>query len=224
MTTQQTAEQSTDDSMSTTNESEEQVSQRHEAKRVFAAEFNDASYVFTESDSDMAPNYTLLPTGERANRVLMIGTLMEIEDREAGGSRFVNGRINDGHSNFFVTASRYQKDAASTLRNLNTPTIVVVVGKPNHWENNEGEHRVNIRPEAIVEVTNNERYEWVMETVDQTINRIEAYDNVTEQDVNNGSAPSDIKKAMEVYDIDPDTYLESVRTVLKSLFELDNDA
>ncbi|EMA47821.1 hypothetical protein C450_20921 [Halococcus salifodinae DSM 8989] len=47
---------------------------REVARRVFAREFNDATYMFKESDDELAPNYTLLPTGERANRLSLIPT------------------------------------------------------------------------------------------------------------------------------------------------------
>jgi RPA family protein len=53
---------------------------REVARRVFAREFNDAGYTFKESDDERAPVYSLLPTGERANRILAVGTLTETED------------------------------------------------------------------------------------------------------------------------------------------------
>ena len=49
------------------------VPSREVARRVFAAEYNDASYTFKESDDERAPLYLLLPTGERANRVFVVG-------------------------------------------------------------------------------------------------------------------------------------------------------
>jgi hypothetical protein len=51
------------------------VPTREVARRVFASEFNDAAYTFKESDDERAPVYLLLPTGERANRVFLVGTL-----------------------------------------------------------------------------------------------------------------------------------------------------
>jgi RPA family protein len=36
---------------------------REVARRVFAREFNDATYTFKESDDERAPNFSLLPTG-----------------------------------------------------------------------------------------------------------------------------------------------------------------
>ncbi|MFB6177809.1 MAG: DNA-binding protein, partial [Halobaculum sp.] len=53
------------------------VPTREVARRVFAAEFNDGSHSFKESEDERAPLYLLLPTGERANRVFLVGTLTE---------------------------------------------------------------------------------------------------------------------------------------------------
>ena len=61
-------------------ESDSESVSREVAQRVFAGEFNDASYTFKESDDDRAPVYLLLPSGERANRVFIVGTLTETED------------------------------------------------------------------------------------------------------------------------------------------------
>lgn len=56
--------------------------QRKEAVRVFAPELNAAEIEFKdpqelENIDGHAPNYVLLPTGDRASRVLMVGTVIE---------------------------------------------------------------------------------------------------------------------------------------------------
>lgn len=48
---------------------------REVSRRSYAEEFNDAVYTFTESDDEQAPRYALLPTGQKANRVFVVGTL-----------------------------------------------------------------------------------------------------------------------------------------------------
>src|SRR6056297_2415883 len=102
---------------------------REVARRVFAREFNDASYTFKESDDERAPNYALLPTGERANRVFFVGTLTEKED-VGDDSEYWRGRIVDPSGTFFVYAGQYQPEAASMLRELEAPEYVAVAGKP----------------------------------------------------------------------------------------------
>jgi RPA family protein len=99
---------------------------REVAKRLFAREFNDATYTFKESEDELAPNYTLLPTGDRVNRLFFAGTLTETED-VGSDSEYWQGRVVDPTGTFYVYAGQYQPEAASVLRQIETPTYVTVV-------------------------------------------------------------------------------------------------
>ena len=149
---------------------------REVARRVFAREFNDATYTFKESDDDRAPVYVLLPTGQRANRVFVVGTLTETQD-VGDESEYWQGRIVDPNGDtFFTYAGQYQPDAASMLRELEPPAYVAVVGKPRTYETEEGEVNVSIRPESITEVDEATRDRWVTETAQRTIDRISTFE------------------------------------------------
>jgi len=156
-------------------ESDAESVSREVAQRVFAGEFNNASYTFKESDDDRAPVYLLLPTGERANRVFVVGTLTETED-VGEDNEYWRGRIVDPTGTFFVYAGQYQPDAASALRELEPPAYVAVVGKPRTYETDEGGVNVSVRPESITEVDAATRDQWVVETADRTLDRIDAVD------------------------------------------------
>src|SRR5699024_7958679 len=160
--------------MSTNSDASESTG-REVAKRLFAREFNDASYSFKESEDELAPNYTLLPTGERVNRLLFAGTLTETND-VGSDSEYWQGRVVDPTGTFFIYAGQYQPEAASTLRQIETPTYVAVVGKPRSYETDDGETNVAVRPESISEVDESTRDRWVVETADRTIERLEAFD------------------------------------------------
>ncbi|GAA0464282.1 hypothetical protein MUK72_19530 (plasmid) [Halococcus dombrowskii] len=148
---------------------------REVAKRLFAREFNDASYTFKESEDELAPNYTLLPTGERVNRLFFAGTLTETND-VGSDSEYWQGRVVDPTGTFYVYAGQYQPEAASALRQIETPTYVTVVGKPRSYETDDGETNVAVRPESITQVDEATRDRWVVETADQTIDRLQAFD------------------------------------------------
>jgi len=152
---------------------------REVARRAFAAEFNDASYTFKESDDERAPVYSLLPTGERANRVFVVGTLTETED-VGDDSEYWRGRIVDPTGTFFSYAGQYQPEAASALRETETPAYVAVVGKPRTYETDEGDTNVSLRPESITVVDAATRDRWVVETAERTLERIEAFDGADE--------------------------------------------
>ena len=180
---------------------------RETARRVFAAELNDATFTFKESDDDRAPVYVLLPTGERANRVFVVGTLTETEDvgRE---QEYWQGRVVDPSGTVFVYAGQYQPEAAGALRELDTPTYVAVVGKPRTYETDDGTINVSIRPESITVVDETTRNRWVKETAERTLDRLENLDSeANEYGV----------RAREEYDLDVGQYQSAVLEALESL-------
>ena len=180
---------------------------REVARRAFATEFNDAGYTFKESDDDRAPLYALLPTGARANRVFVVGTLMETED-VGDESEYWRGRIVDPTGTFFTYAGQYQPEAAAALRELETPTFVAIVGKPRTYETDEGDVRVSLRPESITVVDEATRDRWVVETAERTIERIGAFDPETSEYA---------MMAGEQYDLPVETYRDQAIAALESL-------
>ncbi|WP_435075062.1 RPA family protein [Halorubrum sp. HHNYT27] len=180
---------------------------REVARRVFASEFNDAGYTFTESDDERAPVYALLPTGESSNRVFFVGTLTEKED-VGEDAEYWRGRIVDPTGTFFVYAGQYQPEAASKLRDMEPPAYVAVVGKPRTYETDDGTVRVSVRPESITEVDAATRDRWVAETAKRTIERVAAFD-----DEGNEYA----RMAREEYDTDPETYKAAALSALEDL-------
>ncbi|WP_058366260.1 RPA family protein [Haloparvum sedimenti] len=180
---------------------------REVARRVFAREFNDAGYTFKESDDERAPVYSLLPTGESANRVFFVGTLTEKED-VGDDSEYWQGRIVDPTGTFFVYAGQYQPEAASTLRDLEPPAYVAVVGKPRTYETDDGSINVSVRPESITVVDATVRDRWVAEAAERTLERVARFD-----DEGNEYA----RMAEEEYDLDPETYKAAALSALEEL-------
>jgi len=180
---------------------------REVARRVFAREFNDASHTFKESDDERAPNYALLPTGERANRVFFVGTLTEKED-VGDDSEYWRGRIVDPTGTFFVYAGQYQPDAASMLRELQPPEYVAVAGKPRTYETESGQVNVSVRPESITVVDEATRDRWVVEAAERTVDRVEAFDAETNEYA---------AMAREQYGDDASEYLEGAIEALETI-------
>jgi RPA family protein len=185
---------------------------REVARRLFASEFNDIGYVFTESDDDMAPNYALLPTGAKANRVYFVGTLTDTED-VGSDDEYWQARVVDPTETFYVYAGQYQPEAVRVLSKLETPEYVAVVGKPRTYETDTGMVNVAIRPESITVVDEPTRERWVIETAEQTLDRLEHYDNET----------NDYARMVdERYTTSLETYREEIITALESLDEADD--
>ena len=181
---------------------------REVARRVFAREFNDATYTFKESDDDRAPLYALLPTGERANRIFVVGTLTETED-VGDESEYWQGRIVDPNGDtFFTYAGQYQPDAASMLRDLEPPEYVAVVGKPRTYETDDGDVNVSIRPESITAVDEPTRNRWVVEAAERTIERIQAFEDGGDEYA---------QLASDEYDLPVENYRRAAIEALESL-------
>ncbi|QLG28533.1 DNA-binding protein [Halorarum halophilum] len=183
------------------------VPTREVARRVFAREYNDASYTFKESEDERAPLYLLLPTGERANRVFLVGTLTEKED-VGEDSEYWRGRIVDPTGTFFAYAGQYQPEAASALRELEPPAYVAVVGKPRTYETDDGTVNVSVRPESITSVDAATRDRWVVETARRTLERVDRFD-----DEGNEYA----LMAREEYDLPVEEYTDAAVAALESL-------
>lgn len=184
---------------------------REVARRVFAAEFNDAGYTFKESDDERAPVYLLLPTGERANRVFVVGTLTEAED-VGDDSEYWRGRIVDPTGTFFVYAGQYQPEAASALRDLEPPAYVAIVGKPRTYETDDGGVNVSVRPESITPVEAATRNRWVVETAERTVDRVQRFNEQTNEYA---------AMAREEYATSAEEYAAAAVSALESLEEGD---
>ncbi|MFC3957729.1 RPA family protein [Halovivax cerinus] len=201
---------------------------REVARRVFATEFNDATYTFKESDDERAPNYALLPTGERANRVFAVGTLTETED-VGDDSEYWRGRIVDPTGTFFAYAGQYQPEAAAVLREAEPPEYVAVVGKPRTYEPDDGSITVSLRPESISVADEATRDRWVVETAERTLDRIESFQEWADQrDDPEGASTAPTNEyaqlAREEYDSPVENYRQAVIQALESLDELEATA
>ncbi|HET7322707.1 MAG TPA: DNA-binding protein [Halococcus sp.] len=182
---------------------------REVARRVFAREFNDSSYTFKESEDERAPVYLLLPTGERANRIFFVGTLTETED-VGSDSEYWQGRVVDPTGTFYVYAGQYQPEAASALREVEPPAYVAVAGKPRTYETDDGQTNVAVRPESITVVDDATRDRWVVETASRTVERIQAFDDDTNEYA---------RMVDERYDLPLENYRREAVSALESLEE-----
>ncbi|WP_273837842.1 nucleic acid-binding protein [Halococcus sp. PRR34] len=174
-------------------------SNRQPAKRAFAAEFEDASEIFQDGDDERSPKFAVLPTGANANRVFAVGTLTQTKDVAKGGdNEYWQARVVDRTGTFFVYAGQYQPEAMAALRSMEAPEYVAVVGKPRSYETDDGDMRVSLTPESITVVDEATRDRWVVETAEQTLERIEAMD----VEIREGDYSEDIGRALEAYNED----------------------
>ena len=145
---------------------------RETAWKIFAGEYNDSSYEI-KGEGEMAPSYVVTPLGAKVNRLFLIGVLTDVENISENGE-LVRAHISDPTGVFTLYSGEYQKDVTDVLLNIEVPTFVAVVGKSRTYIPEEGTFLVSVRPERIVEVDADIRDKWILETCQNTKERIEA--------------------------------------------------
>ena len=147
--------------------------EREPAKRVFAAELREATRTIKDSADEKSPSYQLLPTGERCNRILIAGAITE-KTRAGEQNITYRARVSDPTGMFYINASSYQPEAMLQMTKIDTdtPSFVVVVGKPNSYTTPDGRVLVSVRVESIQVVDRATRDMWVADTAKATLKRV----------------------------------------------------
>ena len=144
--------------------------EREVAYRLFAAEFEDASLEYSESDEDRAPNYVVTPTGARVNRLFVAAVLTEVETVNENTLR---GRVVDPTGAFVTYAGQYQPDEVAFLDRASPPAFVSLTGKARTFQPDDSDVvYTSVRPERLSEVTADTRDDWVVDAAEATLRRI----------------------------------------------------
>ena len=96
--------------------------EREPARRVFAAELRECRYQFKDGEDEKSPTFVLLPSGERSNRIFIVGTLTE-KTRQGEQNIFYRGRVVDPTGTFFIMAGSYQPEAMQQLAKIEHPGV-----------------------------------------------------------------------------------------------------
>ncbi|EMA24307.1 hypothetical protein [Haloarcula argentinensis] len=143
---------------------------REVAHRLFAAEFDDADFSYSESDEERAPNYVVTPTGARVNRLFLVGVLTELEQVN---DDVLRARVVDPTGPFVIYAGQYQPDELAFLEAADPPMFVAVTGKARTFQPDDSDRVfTSVRPESISEVDADTRDRWVIQAAEQTVSRI----------------------------------------------------
>ena len=184
---------------------------REVARRVFAREFQASNLTYKDGDDQFAPTYLLTPTGAKCNRVFIVGTLTE-KNNIGTDSEFWKGRVTDPTGAFVIYASQYQPEALQAMSDLEVPSFVAVIGKPNSFKAQDGTVIFSIRPEIIVPADGDTRDMWVKDAIENTVDRLAALKAGTEPDA---------VKAMEHYKPNVEEYKTMLLNAAKSLKQME---
>jgi hypothetical protein len=165
-------------------------------------------YQFKDGEDEKSPTFVLLPTGERSNRIFVVGTLTE-KTRQGEQNIFYRGRVVDPTGTFFIMAGSYQPEAMQQLARIEPPQFVAVIGKPNLYQKPDGSFMNSVRVESITVVDKDTRDLWVLDAAKQTLDRVDAF--------RAGTSP-DVIKAKEQYpNIDPSLFRRTAYDALAQI-------
>jgi RPA family protein len=156
---------------------------REVAKRVFAREFEAcrALEMPVRAGSEKAssgdlktPNLLLSPLGLILNRVFVVGVITEL-DCVGAQNEMWKARIVDPTGAFTVYAGQYQPDASIFFSTVEIPAFIALTGKARIYEPEPGSVFVSVRAEEVNVVDEEIRNRWVVDTAEQTVERLEAF-------------------------------------------------
>ncbi|HOW14342.1 DNA-binding protein [Methanosarcina sp.] len=152
---------------------------REIAKRVFAKEFeacrelDKSERSVSEADSK-SPNLLISPLGLILNRVFAVGVLTEL-DSIGTQNEMWKARIVDPTGAFTVYAGQFQPDASIFFSTVQPPAFIALTGKARIYEPEPGSVFISIRAEEANVVDEEIRNRWVVDTAEQTVDRLEAF-------------------------------------------------
>lgn len=153
---------------------------REVAKRVFARELEacrelekSARFDLQAADSK-SPNLLISPLGLILNRVFIVGVITELDSIGTQNDMW-KARIVDPTGAFTVYAGQYQPDSSVFFSTVKIPAFIALTGKVRIYEPEPGSIFVSIRAEEANVVDEEIRNRWVIDTAEQTVERLEAF-------------------------------------------------
>jgi hypothetical protein len=153
---------------------------REVAKRIFAREFEACRELEKSVRSDSgttdskSPNLLISPLGLIINRVFVVGVVTEL-DNIGTQSEMWKARIVDPTGAFTVYAGEYQPEASIFFSTVQMPAFIALTGKARIYEPEPGSVFVSIRAEEVNVVNEDIRNRWVVDTAEQTVERLEVF-------------------------------------------------
>jgi len=170
---------------------------REVAYRVFAAEYDDADFEYTENEDDeRSPNYVVTPTGARVNHLFVVGVLTEVE---RVNDEMLRGRVVDPTGAFVVYAGQYQPDPLTALERAEPPQFVAITGKARTFQPEDADVTyTSIRPESINEVDADTRDRWTVTAARHTLDRVATLADALERE----ERGDELRSALEAAGVD----------------------
>ena len=162
---------------------------RQSAIRLFAQEYSESNLT-EQGDGEYDPSFVITKFGIKVNRALFCGVIDRLEKREGDNGPSFNGQIRDPTGiNRFNVAS-FQPELQAEMEELfarfesGDRFLMAIVGKSRWFEGDEGGIFTSFRVEEFT-VINQELYmNWLIDTSDATLRRLNFYEQSLELELN----------------------------------------
>jgi len=146
---------------------------REVAWRVFAKEYSDSDFQFSEG-GERSPSYVVTPLGAKINRLFVVGVITDIDNVGSDDQPMWRARLSDPTGVYVLSAGLYQPEAARALSGIEPPTFAAVMGKTRVYSPEEGTLYLSIRPEMVRVANDAVRDYWTLECCRSLRTRLDA--------------------------------------------------
>ncbi|MFQ6127752.1 MAG: RPA family protein [Thermoplasmata archaeon] len=155
--------------------------QREVAWRVFAKEYNDSDFQFSEG-GERSPSYVITPLGAKINRLFVVGVITDIDNVGSDEQPMWRARLSDPTGVYVLSAGLYQPEAARALSGIDPPTFAAVMGKTRVYSPEDGTLYLSVRPEMVRVVDAAVRDYWTLECCRSLKVRLDAVSEALKMD------------------------------------------
>ena len=160
---------------------------RQSAVRLFAQEYRDASLT-EEGSGEYDPSFVITKIGAKINRVLVCGVIDRMERREGDSGPNYSGHVRDPTGSYLFSVASFQPELHPDFEELlarfesGDRFLLALVGKARWFETEDGGMFTSLRAEEFTVIDRECYTNWLVETAEATLRRIDAHSTSLEAD------------------------------------------
>ena len=160
---------------------------RQSAVRRFAQEYRDASLT-EEGSGEYDPSFVITKIGAKINRALVCGVIDRMERREGDSGPNYSGHVRDPTGSYLFSVASFQPELHPDFEELlarfesGDRFILALVGKARWFETEDGGMFTSLRAEEFTVIDRECYTNWLVETAEATLRRIDAHSTSLEAD------------------------------------------
>ena len=204
---------------------------RQSAIRIFANEYRDSSLP-EEGSGEYDPSFIITKIGAKVNRALVCGVIDRVERRESENGPNYSAHIRDPTGTHLFNVASFQPELHPDFEELmaryetGDRFLLALVGKARWFETEDGGIFTSLRAEEFTIIDKECYTNWLVQTADATLRRIDAHAASLESDLTPAAldaagVPSDLVDGLILArghygEFDPEAYRVGVLQALST--------